>query len=563
MTCARPAPLLALLLLTAGCPGSTGDDDVALDDDDAADDDDDSAPDDDDDSTDPDPDADGDGVTVGEGDCDDSDPLVFPGQWDAPHDRVDVDCDGTDSTGLAFADGVLLGQDAFEHNGRSLASLGDVDGDGVADVVSGAPNNGGPDGRGMIWLWHGSTLAGGGSLGPDEADVAISGTVAGGMAGHWVAGAGDVDGDGAGDLLVGAPRVGILTGEAYLVLAAQLPDTGTFDLADAHVTFVAEGEYDEAGDLVASAGDVDGDGLDDVLVGAPANDAGGEDAGRVYLFLGSSLTQGGAVPLADADATFTGQDAGDHAGHAAISIGDLDGDGLPDLAIGAWGSSAGGMNSGSAAVFLAASIGAGGDFGLGQADTLLVGQPGERAGWALAAGEFDGSGVPDLVVSAHLSDQAGTGAGAAWLVQGEALAAGGSLSLADSHGVFLGEGEGDAYDQAGQALATAGDVDGDGLDDLLVGAFFNDDGGFNAGKTYLLLGSRLATGGVMQVGDAAAAFTGENLFLEDPTLMHDQAGETLAAAGDLNGDGLADFLIGAPDVFDGVGKTYVVFGRVP
>ena len=147
-----------------------------------------------------------------------------------------------------------------------------------------------------------------------------------------------MDGDGLDDLLVGAvynDDAETRAGKAYLVLAASLGSTSTLDLSLADYSLVGENRGDMAGVSVSNAGDVDGDGLDDLVVGAKGNDDGGSSAGKAYLVLGASLGVDPEIDLADADYGFIGEAGGDYAGVSVSTAGDVDGDGLDDLLVGA------------------------------------------------------------------------------------------------------------------------------------------------------------------------------------------------------------------------------------
>jgi hypothetical protein len=130
------------------------------------------------------------------------------------------------------------------------------------------------------------------------------------------------------------------------------PSTNTSSLAAADYSFVGENTGDSAGISVSSAGDVDGDGLDDLLVGAYENDDGGTSAGKAYLILAASLGSTSTIDLSLADYSFVGENPGDLAGHSVAGAGDVDGDGLDDLLVGAHGNNDGGNGAGKAYLIL-------------------------------------------------------------------------------------------------------------------------------------------------------------------------------------------------------------------
>jgi hypothetical protein len=320
----------------------------------------------------------------------------------------------------------------------------------------------------------------------------------------------------------GSAAVAIVSG------AEELWQGVTLRLADADYGFLGEAASDFAGRVVASAGDVDGDGLDDILVGAPSNDAGGTDAGKAYLVLGSSLGSTGTLRLSSADYVFVGEVAGDNAGHSVASAGDVDGDGLDDLLLGAPYNDDGGSYAGKVYLVLGSSLGSTTTVDLSAADYAFVGEnTDDYAGFSVAsAGDVDGDGLGDLLIGAPFNDDGGSYAGKVYLVLGASLGSGTTLDLSGADYVFIGE---NSSDYAGMSVAPAGDVDGDGLGDLLLGAPYADGGTTDAGKAYLILGDRLLTTTTIPLSTADGIFVGE--------AESDMAGVSVASAGDVDRDG--------------------------
>ena len=498
-------------------------------------------------------DADGDGLTSCDGDCDDTDATINPGAVDTLW--LDVDCvEGIADNSLALSDYSFVGENYDDQAGRSVSSAGDVDGDGLGDLLVGAYGNddGGAD-AGKAYLILGASLGSTSEIDLSLADYSFVGELSGDSAGHSVSSAGDVDGDGLDDLLVGAifnDDGGNKAGKAYLILGASLGISSEIDLSLADYSFLGENIEDWAGYSVSSAGDVDGDGLDDLLVGAMFNDDRGGDAGKTYLILGASLGISSEIDLSLADYSFVGENRGDWAGFSVSSAGDVDGDGLGDILVGA--SAYGGSKYGKVYLILGASLGTTSEIDLSDADHSFMGENGhDFAGCSVStAGDVDGDGLDDLLVGAYGHDGGGSEAGKAYLILGASLGttAGIDLSLADYS--FGGE---EGSDNAGMSVSSAGDVDGDGLGDLLVGALGNNDGGSGAGQVYLILGASLGSTGWIDLSLADHSFVGEN--------SSDKAGQSVSNAGDVDGDGLDDILVGADQNDDGggaAGKVYLI-----
>jgi hypothetical protein len=326
----------------------------------------------------------------------------------------------------------------------------------------------------------------------------------------------------------------------YLVLASSLTP-GVTSLADAHAVFDDPPEGFKR--AIEGIGDVDGDGLDDVALGGFGSST------QIMLYLGSDLSAGGTFTYADAHATF------DNGEDSVAGLGDLDGDGLDDLLLGdPWYTPNGVSNSGRALVWYGASLAAGGTFAAEDADVTLIGEGGHnKLGAAVAAaGDVDGDGLPDLLISAPGWEGVVMGGGKVYLVLGSQLPVSGSFPPASAHASILGTTRNGFLGEYG-GLAGGADVDGDGLHDVVVSAWRDEEVGFEAGATWLFSGATLASGGTLLVSSADAAFVGE--------ATGDRSGVVIDLTGDHDGDGRAEVLVGAEYNDEGgsqAGKVYLL-----
>ena len=287
------------------------------------------------------------------------------------------------------------------------SDLADINGDGVADAIIGAYEDAtGGYAAGSIFIDYGPITAGTYDLLTDM-DAQLIGEAVSAYAGRYIRAGQDVDGDGIGDILAAAPYAsgsGPYSGAAYVVYGGVL---GDLDLGSADGTFLGEGPGDYAGEEL-TLGDVDGDGLADVIVGS-YNSAGGSYAGAAYVVYGPA---GGTTDLGSADVILRGERASQYVG-LGLSVADLDGDGVGELAVGATGDSASGSASGSVYLFYGPLSGT---LTLADAGAVYLGEgASDDVGQGLVFGDFDANGVPDMAIGAPGESTFGSAAGAVYI----------------------------------------------------------------------------------------------------------------------------------------------------
>ncbi len=459
------------------------------------------------------------------------------------------------------------GEQDSEHSGWSVAALGDVNGDGLGDVIIGAPDYDDPLfglAAGRAYLIFGKTSGWNTNLNVTKADVIITGVKDLAEAGYKVAGAGDVNHDGLNDILIAAPfsnDAGYQAGKVYLFLGRR-SWAPLYTVDQANASFKGEAGTDRAGYAAAAAGDVNGDGYGDFLIGAPGNDEIAVDAGKAYLILGKATGWATNVSLSTADASFRGVGAYDthpygfEPAMAVASAGDVNGDGLDDILIGDPGVHVGSeYDHGAAYLILGHTVGWMRGLSLSRADVTYIGSAqADRLGWAVAGvGDVNVDGYDDFVLGAPWNSTSGDRAGTTYLFLGKAGGWSKQGSLASASATFLGV---SPTDHSGFSLSGGHDVNGDGLDDILISAHTAGTNSLDPeGMAYIEFGRRVG----WRVGDSLAnaniSYIGEG--------KGDWAGYSLSMGPDVNGDGNDDFIIGAPfNTYGGGmlenGKAYIV-----
>ncbi len=486
-------------------------------------------------------DLDGDGFAAAD-DCDDGAAVTYPGAPETCGDGVINDCDSSTTPtreacfgerDLGTADAKIIGLEGDEWAGWTLASAGDVNLDGHADVLVGAYGSG-TNNTGAVYLFEGPLT---GELDVSQARAHFIGEGEDDWAGWAVASVPNVF-NGVPDLVIGARYEDEASFNAGAVYVLDGSVTGEVYLGQARSKIIGDGDNtgDSLGYAVASAGDVDGDGDADMLLTAMLDDYGGPKAGTAYVFLDQP---GSDRSVRDADIQLFAIGNEENFGCSAAGGGDVDGDGRGDILIGSC--KAGPNNLG--AVYLFANLVSGQRATFEATNSLFGNNANDELGRSVAVlADMDGDGLSEVAVGVPLADSDGEDAGLVQVVYS-------SAPTFTPDATLLGVGAGG---QVGHVVANAGDVNGDGAGDLLIGA--NGDGDSSAGAAYLFFGP---VGGVIDITEADATFTGEADF--------DFAGNAVAGARDVDGDGYDDILVGAPfhdSVAPSAGAVYLLtFGE--
>ncbi|MCC5665254.1 tandem-95 repeat protein [Nostoc sp. CHAB 5784] len=417
--------------------------------------------------------------------------------------KYDVVFGSSSGFGASFNLSDLNGNNGFAIFGsfffsNSSSSAGDINGDGVDDLIIGA-RYASPNGKyyaGESYVVFGNSSGFGASLNLFDLNgsngFVINGIDKDDRSGYSVSSAGDFNGDGFDDLIIGAPRADLKgqlnAGESYVVFGSSSGFGASFNLSDLNGSngFIINGidQDDRSGDSISSAGDFNGDGFDDLIIGASnASPNGKFRAGESYLVFGNSSGFGASLNLFDLN------------GSNGFIINGIDQD----------------------------------DF---SGDSIS------------SAGDFNGDGFDDLIIGASNADPNGKSrAGESYVVFGNSSGFRGSLNLSDLNGSngFIINGI-DQDDFSGDSISSAGDFNGDGFDDLIIGARYADPNGqLDAGESYVVFGSSSGFGASFNLSD----LNGSNGFIINGIDKDDLSGYAVSSAGDFNGDGFDDLSVGA------------------
>lgn len=453
-------------------------------------------------------------------------------------------------------------------SGYSVANAGDVNGDGVDDMLIGAPYANSNAGISYV-IFGQKNVFGNINLTGLNASTGFSilGDIANTYSGYSVAGAGDVNGDGISDFLIGAPNQvnsdrnnaqntgnpsnGATSGAVYLIYGSDS------DFSDRHLSILSSSQgfammssKQGVGYSISAAGDVNKDGYADIIIGSGTYGCGW--TGSAYLLFGKSGNSNLNLDNLKSSSGFT-ITAEKCNGLAVSNSGDVNGDGYPDLLIGnsfggnAWAGNSYiifGRSSGFSDIYLPSITASQG--------VIISGiNSNDYSGFSIgAAGDINKDGFADIIVGAYGTNYYG---GTAYIVFGGTnLTNINLLSLSTSAGFYIKDASTNDYN--GYSVSGIGDINGDGIDDVITGAY---GAGSNAGTSYVIYGKKNSVSNIL----TSSLGSSQGFSIKGAT-SGDQSGYSVSGGGDFNGDGIKDIVIGAPGAASAAGAVYVLFGAI-
>jgi hypothetical protein len=384
---------------------------------------------------------------------------------------------------LTNADASFYGENIDALSGMTVASAGDVNGDGFDDILIGSFSDRDATGgaTAKIYLFFGKSDGWSRDTNLSTATVIFSFDKITYGYPPALSTAGDINGDGFNDVIIGVgyniDEDHCSKGITFVVFGKKDDWSRNYSLLDADTSFIGESCNDSAGVSVGGSGDVNGDGFDDFLINTPYDREEKRCAGKTYLIFGKQSGWKWNVSLSESDASFIGENAWDFSGHSISGAGDVNGDSFSDLIIGASFNDYGDDESGQVYLIFGKEEGWRQNMNLSNSDASFFGKTQTHIGESVdGAGDVNGDGYDDLILRGGLKTFLFLGHQDNWSMRTDVESADASFLFENWSG----------DPGLGRTIAGVGDVNGDGHDDILIGDASNNESGYDAGQTYLI-----------------------------------------------------------------------------